>query len=465
MGEIPEGENPSRWIHAPHVAYVDRILVELTAGEYVKQGFIGVIIEEPPRHGKSELCSHYFPAWYLGARPDNRVMLASYEADFAATWGRKVRDTTEEYGQQYFGIKVSKRTSAADMWNLAPPHKGGMYTAGVGGALTGKGAQLLIIDDPVKNSADAASETLREKQWVWYKSTFRTRLEPGGFIVIIGTRWHEDDLIGRVVREQEESDPGDPEVDRFIRVHLPAIAEEPDEDFPEEDPLGRRVGEALFPERFPVHKLRPLMSNAYTWSSLYQQRPAPAEGGLFEKDWFQEEAKIPHGVKIKRWVRRWDPASTDPKAGEDPDYAVGLLMGLGDDDRIYVADMVRVRESPGKLNQTFARTAKKDGRNVRIRMEQEPGSQGKIAIWHLARGPFRGYAFRGVRSTGDKVLRADTVSDAVERGDVVILKGKWNRAFYKEVTKFPNAAHDDIVDALSGGYEDLVKRNNRMVVL
>lgn len=390
-------------------------------------------------------------------------MLASYEADFAGTWGRKVRNTTEEHGDRWFGIKVSKRTSAADMWDLAPPNKGGMYTAGVGGALTGKGANLLIIDDPVKNSADAASETLREKQWVWYKSTFRTRLEPGGVILVIGTRWHEDDLIGRIVREQEEADPADPEVDRFIRVRLPAIAEEPDEDFPQEDPLGRKVGEPLFPERYPLEKLRPLMSSQYTWASLYQQRPAPAEGGLFNKDWFRVEPKVPKDVKLKRLLRYWDPAGTDPKAGEDPDYTVGLLMAFGSDDLVYVLDMLRVRESPGKLNGTFRRTAQGDPRTTKHIMEQEPGSQGKMAIWHLSRGPFRGYRFKGHRSTGSKILRADAVSDAVERGEVVLIRGRWNRDFFREVTKFPNAAHDDIVDALSGGYEALVKRNNRMV--
>lgn len=424
-----------------------------------------MIIEEPPRHGKSELCSHYFPAYYLGTFPDNRVMLASYEADFASTWGRKTRDTLEEWGHEWFGVKISKRTSAADMWNLAPPNKGGMYTAGVGGALTGKGANLLIVDDPVKNSADAASDTLRQKQWEWYKSTFRTRLEPGGVILLIGTRWHEDDLIGRVVREQMEAEPDDPEVDRFIRVRLPAIAEEPDEDFPEPDPLGRAVGEALFPERFPVPKLRPHMSSPYTWNSLYQQRPAPLEGGLFEKGWFEIVPKVPRDVRIKKWVRRWDLASTDPKKGEDPDFSVGLLLGLGDDDRIYVVDMVRVRQSPGKLNQTLKQTVHRDGRVVRQRMEQEPGSAGKIAIWHLARGPFAGYAFRGVRTTGSKTLRAETVSNAAERGEIVLIKGRWNRDFFKEVTKFPNAAHDDIVDALSGGYEDLVKRASKLVTV
>lgn len=436
--------------------YLDEILVNLVAGVYREQGKIGVIIEEPPRHGKSELCSHYFPAWYLGARPDNRVMLASYEADFAASWGRKVRNTLEEHGNRFYGLQIDPRSSAQDDWNVLG-RRGGMVTAGVGGALTGKGGHLLIVDDPVKNMQEAQSETMRRKQWEWYKSTFRTRLEPGGIILLIGTRWHEDDLLGRVITEML----GDETADQFIRVRLPAICEEPDEDYPEDDPLGREVGEALFPERYPVDKLRPHMNNPYVWAALYQQRPAPLEGGLFEQDWFEVVPRPAH--RMLKTFRRWDLAATDPKKGEDPDYSVGLLMGVDQAGDFYVLDMVRVRETPGKLDRTIRRTLVRDGYGVRQRAEQEPGSAGKIAIWHLARTTFRGYPFRGRRSTGDKILRAETVSGAAEHGMIKVVKASWNKDFFYEVTRFPNAPHDDIVDALSGAYEDLTKGANRLV--
>src|SRR5262245_29007896 len=360
--------------------------MRLFAGELLREGYIGLIIEEPPRHGKSELCSHFGPAWYLGTFPDNRVMLASYEADFAATWGRKTRDTLQQYGEEFFGVAVNQRTSAADNWNIKGA-KGGMFTAGVGGALTGKGADLLIVDDPVKNMKDAQSETMRRNQWEWYKSTFRTRLEPGGVILLIGTRWHEDDLIGRVLAEAEV---GEDLEDKFIRIRLPAIAEEPSEEYPDPDPLGRVAGQVLFPERFPYEKLVPHMQNANVWSALYQQRPAPAEGGVFERDWFEVSAGVPRGVRIKRQFRRWDMAATDPKGAEDPDWTVGLLLGIGDDDYIYVMDMVRVRENPGPLLKTIRNTAQRDGYKTRHRMEREPGSAGKIAAWQLARTVFRG---------------------------------------------------------------------------
>jgi len=413
---------------------------------------------EPPRHGKSDLCSHYLPAWYLAARPDNRVLLASYEADFAASWGRKVRDTVEAFGPKYYGINVDKRSSAADEWQLEG-RRGGMNTAGVGGALTGRGGNLLVVDDPVKNSQDAQSAILREKQYNWYRTTFRTRLEPDGIIVIIGTRWHEDDLIGRIIRDMGEDD----EADQFIIVRLPALAEPPSEDYPDPDILGREPGEPLFPERFDKPKLIAARATVgeYAWNALYQQRPAPLEGGMFQKDWF-DVVPMP-AIKMKKTVRRWDFASTDVKKGEDPDYTVGLKVGLGYDGLFYILDMVRVRESPGMLDKTLRRTLQQDGKLIRQRSEQEPGSSGKIAVWHLARGPFLGYSYRGIRSTGPKILRAETVAAAVERGEYKLVRGRWNKDFLREVSRFPNDVHDDIVDALAGAHEDLTKRLSKMV--
>lgn len=444
--------------------YLDEILVNLFAGVYREMGYIGVIIEEPPRHGKSELCSHYAPTWYLGSRPDERVILVSYEATFAATWGRKCRDTMSEWGGDIFGVGVNPRSSAADRWDIER-HKGGMYTAGALGGITGRGANLLVADDLIKNFQEAQSEILRERTWEEWKNTFRTRLEPGGVILVIGTRWHEDDIIGRLLASMGSSPQGkdhplyDDDADKYIRVRLPALAEEPDEEFPDKDPLGREVGEPLFAERFPVSALKPFMVNDTTWNALFQQRPSPKEGTLFHRDWF-EILPMPAG-RFKKLVRRWDMAATDPKAGEDPDWTVGLLLGLHEDGFVYVIDVARDRKSPGKLENMLKACAIKDreqyrGR-VRIRMEQEPGSAGKIVIRTFARTIFRGYPFRGKRTTGAKELRAETVAAAAERGEIRIVKARWNAEFLREITRFPRATHDDQVDALSGAWEDLTK--------
>ncbi len=454
-----EDEPPeSNWIHAPHVDYLDNILVDFTAGVYADLGYKGLIIQEPPRHGKSELTSHYFPAWYLGAHPDHRVMLASYEADFAAEWGGKVRDTLNEHGNELYGIEVDKTRRSTNNWNIAK-HGGGMVTAGMMGAFTGRGANVLVIDDPVKNAAEAQSPTIRKRHWDFYRSTARTRLEPDAFVILIMTRWHEDDLGGRILKHMVE----EPEADRFVVVRLPAIAEAPNDDFPEPDPLGRSPGVALWPGRYPIEELNKTRATlgSYTFSAMYQQRPAPEEGGLFEKDWF-EIVDFPPG-KFKKVVRRWDFAATDPRKGEDPDYTVGVKMGLHEDGNVYILSVEHFRGSPDKVEKVFVRTAGRDGKSVRIRGEQEPGSSGKLAIHGFGK-LVRGYAFKGERSTGSKFVRAEAYSAAAERYEVKLLKGAWNRKFIKEHTSFPNAAHDDMVDAAAGAYSDLyLKRGGKVV--
>jgi predicted phage terminase large subunit-like protein len=449
----------STWIHARHVDFLDQKLVELAAGVLRDQGYIGLIVEEPPRHGKSELCSHYFPVWYLGARPDHRVILTSYEADFAASWGRKARNTLNEYGK-LFGVTVDPSSASVSRWDILKK-RGGMITAGVGGAITGRGGNLLICDDPVKSSQEANSETIRQRNWEWYTSTFRTRLEPDGIILVIGTRWHEDDLIGRILANQDDAEFGG----KFLRIRLPALAEEPDEEFPEPDPLGRKPGEPLFPERITLQQLEMTQEDVgpYVWASLYQQRPSPKEGALFSKEWFEVVPMVPAGVRMRKTVRRWDLAATDEKKGEDPDYSVGALVGMGTDGYFYILDVVRMRETPGRVERRMSAVARIDGRSVRIRMEQEPGSAGKLLVAQYGRTIFRGYAFRGVRSTGNKVLRAETLAAAAERGEVRVVKAAWNKEWFKELTRFPFVTHDDQVDATSGAFEDLTTRSGKLV--
>jgi predicted phage terminase large subunit-like protein len=428
-------------------------------------GYIGVIVEEPPRHGKSELCSHYTPAWFTGTLPDKRVILVSYESSFAATWGRKARDTMQEYGAPIFGVDVNPRSNAADRWDIKG-HRGGMYTAGALGGITGRGADLLIADDMIKNQTDAMSEILRDRTHEEWKNTYRTRLEPGGVIFVVGTRWHEDDIIGRLLAVQGQSSEGenhplyDEDGDRYLRVRLPAIAEEPDEEFPDPDPLGREPGEALFPQRFPVSALRPLMGTT-TWEALYQQRPTPKEGGLFNPANF-DIVPEPDIRTLKKIVRRWDTAATDEKEADDPDYTVGCLLAEDALGTYYVLDVVRVRLSPEGTEATIRQVTMADRlkfkSRVKFTMEQEPGSQGKLYIRSVAKRLFKGSNFRGIRSTGSKMMRADLCAAASERKEIKLVRGKWNKPFLHELKFFPRGAHDDQVDALSGAFEDLTGR-------
>lgn len=231
------------------------------------------IVNVPPRHGKSVLVSQYTPAWILGKWPDKNVILGGYEARFAASWGRKARDVLDRWGEPVFGVRVRQDLRAADRWEVAG-HSGGMMTAGVGGAFTGYGFHIGIIDDSLKNSEEALSKTIRDKQWDWYQSTWLTRREPGASEFIIATRWHADDLTGRIIADARET--GRP----INHIRLAALAEDDDE-------LGRKPGEALWPERYPVKRLKEIERTLGFWfPALYQQRPVPMGGALFKAEWF-----------------------------------------------------------------------------------------------------------------------------------------------------------------------------------
>lgn len=267
-----------KWASPPHLRLLNLKLSQVATG-----GIKRLLITMPPRHGKSELTSAHFPAWYLGTYPDHRIILSSYEADFAASWGRRARSILEEHGLRLFDLQVSKASSAADRWDIAG-RRGGMNTAGVGGAITGKGAHLLLIDDPVKNSEEANSYVIRQKTWEWYQSTAYTRLEPDGAVIVIQTRWHGDDLAGRLLKEAKRHE----DVYQWEILDLPAVARDG-------DALGRTPGAALWPERYNEKDLQVIRKSVgeYVWSALYQQRPQSDEGGKIKREWLRHWE--PHG--------------------------------------------------------------------------------------------------------------------------------------------------------------------------
>jgi len=263
-----------KWVLAPHLCLLDKALTDIALGKLDR-----LIVTMPPRHGKSQLVSRYFPAWYLGNFPDKNVILASYAQGFASKWGRSAKNIIEHRGQELFGIGIDK--SEAVNWTISG-HEGGMITAGVGGPITGQGAHLLIIDDPVKNAEEANSATYRENTWDWWQSTAYTRLEPQGACVLVQTRWHIDDLAGRIIKEMENGG------EKWRVLNLPAIAELGDE-------LGRDPGEALWPERYDKDRLEVIKRAIGTenWLSLFQQRPIKEGGDKIKADWFRYWK--PHG--------------------------------------------------------------------------------------------------------------------------------------------------------------------------
>lgn len=279
FGQVVSG---GEYIRATHIDHLNRVLLRVAAGKTRR-----VVITMPPQHGKSSLTSGYFPAWYLGLFPDHNVILASYNGEYASEWGGKVREIMEEWGGPVFGTEVSQRSHAASKWSLRGRRAGGgMKTVGKGGSVTGRKANLFIIDDPFAGPEDAESAEAREKLWKWYLTVARTRLRPDGAIVVIQTRWHEDDIAGRILGRIER---GETEEEWEV-VDFPAIAEGLADG--ETDVLGRANGEALWPEVYGVEWLRitrqELLSagmGSYYWSALYQQRPIPLEGGVFRRSW------------------------------------------------------------------------------------------------------------------------------------------------------------------------------------
>lgn len=429
---------------ARHLVEIDRQITECIA-----KGNGRLILATPPRHGKSELTSRYLPAWYVSHFPHNRVILTTYEASFAASWGRKARQLVEENGH-HFGVTVDPKSHASDSWTLLGAD-GGMSTAGVGGPITGKGADLLIVDDAVKNYEEAQSEVYREKTRDWFSSTAYTRLEPGGSVVIIGTRWHEDDLPGWIERELSH--------EGWKVVRFPAIAEQ-------DDPLGRTPGEALWPERYPIKRLLQIKQTlgSYQFSALYQQRPTPDEGGLFKRPWFSTMSAPPAPVNLKQICRGWDKAGTE-RGG---DYSAGVLMGETREGLWVVLDVIKGQWSSFERNKIIYQTAQSDcalyGRRVQIWVEQEPGSGGKESAEYTIR-QLAGYYVQAEKPTGDKSVRAQPFAAQCEAGNVRLVQAPWNKDYVDELCLFPNGTHDDQVDASALAFSKLALASQKVMRL
>src|SRR5579871_6424147 len=346
-----------RWHLAPHLALINRYLLALAARQITR-----LIITLPPRHGKSSIISRYLPAWWLGTFPDQNVILMSYGADLATFWSARSREVFDRWGPACFRLHTDSRSRAGGHWGVAG-HDGWMEAVGVGGSITGKGAHLMVVDDPIKNAEEADSPLMREKTWDWFNSTAYTRLEPGGVCVVIVTRWHQDDMVGRIIKEMAEN----PAAEKWTVINLPALAVTDEQPFPHG--IGRKTGEALWPARYDLTALTRIRNRLTTrwWNALYMQRPTPPEGGMFKAEWLKIQMEYPGFTKE---VRYWDMASTEQAAASsDPDWTVGVRLAHGLDDLYYVRHMERFRASPGDTEDRVFQVALMDGRHVPVRME------------------------------------------------------------------------------------------------
>jgi predicted phage terminase large subunit-like protein len=395
----------------------------------------------PPQHGKSALASVHFPAWYLGRHPERRIIAASYGADLVADWGRQARNivASPEYRAIFPDAVLDPNSQASNNWNILGGD-GGYICAGVGGPITGRGAHCLLIDDPVKNAEEAESQVAREAVWQWYQTVAYPRRRPPGAIVLIMTRWHEDDLAGRLLKAQKEGG------EKWTVLALPAIAEA-------NDPLGRTPGAPLWPERYDLEWLAATRETIgpRAWASLYQQQPRPQEGNMFDRRWFEVVDALPAGLSLCRF---WDFA-TGQATGSDPDYHAGCLMGRDVRGVSYIADMRRSRVTPADLEAVLRMTAAADGRETRVRWEEEKGSSGKLFTSNLQRHVLQGYSGQGVPVSGSKEVRAAPLAAQAEAGHVKVVRGPWNGAFFDELEAFPHGTHADQCDAAAGAYLEL----------
>jgi len=423
-----------RWKYYKHLALVNEELAEVFAGKVLR-----LIIETPPRHGKSELVSKHAPPCFLGNFPDKRVMLCSYEADFAASWGRKARDLLEEYGQELYGLKVSQESSAANRWDLEG-HEGGMITAGIGGPITGKGFHLGMIDDYLKNAKEAASKTIRDAQWDWFTSTFYTRAEPGAAIIIIATRWHEDDLIGRLLNDMENGG------EQWRIVRLPAEAEA-------NDPIGRKIGEALCPARYNIEDLARIKRRlgSYFYSALYQQRPMPEEGVLFKRSYFryfEDKGDVyvlhrPEGDlrwdKDRCWIfQTIDPAATE---GLQSAYFVCATWAMTPERDLLLMDVFREKA------ETTKHMAVMKSQFERWRPRFQGVEKQVYGLNIIQQGKREGLPIKSLNADRDKVSRARPMAARYEMGTVYHRQGAAYLSDYEEeLINFPNGEFKDQVD-------------------
>lgn len=417
------------WYPAPWLLHVSTIVARA-----ILEGNARIIISAPPRHGKSRLITVYTSLWVQEVIKTAHIILTSYGADLSKDFGREVRNIIEA-NHKLLDVRIAPDRSQAGAWSNQ--WGGSMVSVGLGGPITGRGAHVLLIDDYIKEIKEALSDTTREYIWNWFSTTAFTRLEPGGSCIIIATRWHHDDLIGRVLKYN----PGG----KWNYIHLPALALE-------NDVLGRKVGEPLFPERYPLEVLeeRKQTLGSFFFNALFQQVPENPDAKITDREWLQVIPNINiDNAAPRAKARVWDLAASED-AG---DYTTGGLYeydrGL---DTMFTMNMIRTQKSSGGVEELVRRTAVADGTGVTIYIEQEPGSSGKALIHHYKTNILPEFNVIEVPATDGKLTRAQPMLAAAEAGHVKLLEAPWNAALLDEFDSFPGGSYDDQVDNMSIAY-------------
>lgn len=395
-----------------------------------------LLVLVPPRFGKSELASIHFPAWCLGRHPDRRIIATSYNEQLARHFGRQARDlvASPAFRRVFPGLGLAADGTAADEWRLQGA-SGSYLAAGIGGSITGYGADLLLVDDPIKNREEADSAVFRERTWDWFQSVAYSRLEPGGRIVVTMARWHPDDLAGRLLRATAEGR------DRWEVLELPALSAE---------------GQPLWPERFDreaLERIR-LALDERTWSALYQQQPTSERGTVFQRDWL---ARYDGGAERARVaVARIISVDTAYKDGEEHDYSCALVADLMPDYTLELREVWRERvpfpDLAFALDQLCARWNRDD--QLRWIVIEDSGAGTSLLQTLRAWAPAAvARALVSWKPAGAKRERARLASVWMRNGLVRLPRpsesAPWLFELERELLEFPGSLHDDQVDALT----------------
>tara|TARA_R100001443_G_scaffold77563_1_gene84747 strand:+ start:1141 stop:2610 length:1470 start_codon:yes stop_codon:yes gene_type:complete len=418
--QMPEYQTPA------HIKLLAHKLEEVERGNIKR-----LAIFMPPRHGKSQLTSQFFPAWYLGRNPSKFVIATTYAQDLADDFGRSVRNQIqdEDYNRIFNDCTLSKDSSSVRRFHTTG--SGVYYAVGAGGAITGRGAHLLLIDDPIKGREDADSDAMRSNLIDWYRSTAYSRLMPGGSIILIQTRWHEDDLAGWILRETSH--------EPWEVVELPAVLDEKASKI-----LKRPKGQALWPEAYDKKRLEEIKKTAGSreWNSLYMQRPSAEEGNILKRYWWKEwtEDNPPECNYI---LQSWDTAYTVKSTS---DYSAVTTWGIFEHNGIQNAILLSARRERWEFPELKSEAIKLYNEFRPDVVLIEAKASGWSLIQELQRAGIPITPFNPKKA--DKKTRAHSVTPLFESGRVWYPSSKyWAEDVINQCAQFPSSNYDDLVDS------------------
>lgn len=481
IDEYAELASRGTWQPYRHLGYVIEML------HYVIEGRVSrLMVFMPPRHGKSELISYYFLSYYLGNFPDKHVILTTHSASFSRKWGRRVRNLLEYLGKDMFAepILLAEDSKAADNWNIKD-HTGGLVTAGVGGSILGEGANGFIIDDPTKGFKKARSKTHQKELNDWWFTEAKTRLNASlddgtkPWVIGIWQRLNIDDLAGQILykKDGDKRVPNEPHIDylealqildndgdipygTWVIMNLPAIAME-------NDPLGRQVGAPLWPEQKPINELNQIKREmgSFRFNAVYQGEPREPEGNVFFRKWFRN-SKVPDKEMDKMIaklpsLRYWDLGAS----GEDGD-ATAASLTYWDGDTMYWRKQIKKKLTASGVQKYFKNTCLRDGRQTKVRVEQEPGASPKILINNLKnQKELRRHNIRPdkVAKAGDKLTRSFDLQALAEDGKVLIAESIFDTVV-DDLVEFTgeDGGVDDLVDTGTGAARFWTRKRARI---